>query len=42
MSPRSRRPRALLRVSLTALLCALLALLTGCSAEQGGTSSEGA
>ncbi|MEL7992870.1 ribonuclease domain-containing protein [Streptomyces albidoflavus] len=41
MSVRSRHPRALLRVSLTALLCALLALLTGCSAEQGGTSSGG-
>ncbi|WP_461712599.1 guanyl-specific ribonuclease [Streptomyces sp. DSM 41029] len=41
MSVRSRHLRALLRVSLTALLCALLALLTGCSAERGGTSSGG-
>lgn len=36
-----RRPRALLRVSLTALLCALLALLAGCSAEPGTPSGGG-
>ncbi|WP_436736012.1 ribonuclease domain-containing protein [Streptomyces sp. BBFR102] len=35
------RPRAALRVWLTALLCALLALLAGCSAQSGTPSSGG-
>ncbi|MFD4986859.1 ribonuclease domain-containing protein [Streptomyces sp. NPDC058374] len=33
------RPRAAFRVAVAALLCALLALLTGCSAEPGAPSA---